>query len=66
MNKIELNSDTLPTELVDLTTRYLQYLKFERAYSDHTVSNYSHTLISLMTFSAEKTLFAGKILTIRC
>lgn len=56
MNKIELNSDTLPTELVDLTTRYLQYLKFERAYSDHTVSNYSHTLISLMTFSAEKNL----------
>ncbi|MBU2883131.1 tyrosine recombinase XerC [Psychrosphaera sp. B3R10] len=42
--------------MVDLTTRYLQYLKFERAYSDHTVSNYSHTLISLMTFSAEKNL----------
>lgn len=56
MNKTELISDTLPVELVDLTTRYLQYLKFERAYSDHTVSNYCHTLVNLMTFAAEKNI----------
>ena len=42
----------LPEPLDTQLTRYLVYLKNERAYSSHTISNYRRSLISLVTFLA--------------
>lgn len=47
---------TLPSTLTGAVQRYAQLLKYERAYSDKTVLNYTKTLTHLMTFLVDNNI----------
>lgn len=48
------NQPTFPVSLNEAVTRYLQYLQFERAYSNKTVNNYRKSLQLVMIFLVEQ------------
>ena len=53
----------LPQQIESLLTRYLQYLRNERAYSKHTITGYHRNLISLAEQVTEKGLDAWSQVT---